>query len=122
MKLELDPRSGNLIHSFANGEVRVGSATFRDPVIVSIERVIANWSPPPVEQLALADLQPALELEPEVILLGTGASQRQPGIALTTAVLRLGVGIEVMSTAAACRTFNVLASEYRRVAAALFIE
>jgi uncharacterized protein len=122
VKLELDPRSGNLIHSFANGEVRVGGATFRDPVIVSIERIITDWSPPPVEKLSLADLQPALELEPEVILLGTGAAQRQPAIVLTTAVLHLGVGIEVMSTAAACRTFNVLASEYRRVAAALFIE
>jgi uncharacterized protein len=61
-------------------------------------------------------------MEPEVILLGTGSLQRQPPPALTTAVLRLGVGIEVMTTAAACRTYNVLVAEYRRVAAALFIE
>ena len=62
-----------------------------------------------------------LELEPEVILLGTGERQRFPPLALTTAILRLGIGIEVMNTAAACRTYNVLASELRRVAAALFI-
>jgi uncharacterized protein len=122
MQLDLDSSSGNLIRGFADGQITVGGATFREPLIVTADRIIADWSPPPPGQLTLADLQPVLDLEPEVILLGTGSRQCFPSMALITAVLRLGVGLETMSTAAACRTFNVLASEHRRVAAALFIE
>lgn len=121
MKLDLDKSEGNLIRGFADGQILSGGRVFRDPVIISMDRIITDWSPPPIEELALADLQVALELEPEVILLGTGSAQRYPPVTMTTAILRLGVGIEIMNTAAACRTFNVLASEYRRVAAALFI-
>lgn len=121
MKLDLDRNNGNLIRSFAGDQVLVGSTVFREPVIISMDSIIADWAPPPVESLSLADLRAALDLEPEVILLGTGPTQRRPPSAATAAILRLGVGIEVMNTAAACRTYNVLASEYRRVVAALFI-
>jgi uncharacterized protein len=75
-----------------------------------------------VADLALADFEPILALQPEVILLGTGARQQFPPAALLQAVLSRGVGLEVMATDAACRTFNVLASEYRRVAAALYTD
>ncbi len=122
MKLDLDKSSGNLIRGFAGGRILIGNDSFSAPLIVTLDRIIADWAPPPVEQLTLADLERVLELEPEVVLLGTGSSQRFPGMVLTTAVLRRGVGLEIMTTAAACRTFNVLASEYRRVAAALFID
>lgn len=121
MKLDLDRNSGNLIRSFAGDQVLVGNAIFREPVIVSMASIIADWAPPPVESLSLTDLQAAIDLEPEVILLGTGPTQLRPPAATVTAILRLGVGIEIMNTAAACRTYNVLATEYRRVVAALFI-
>ncbi len=122
MKLDLDKTGGNLIRSFSAGRVLVGDESFSRPVIVTTERIIADWRPPPPEQLALGDLQPVLELQPEVILLGTGSRQRFPTMVVTTAILRQGVGLEVMTTAAACRTYNVLASEYRRVVAALFVD
>jgi uncharacterized protein len=122
MKLDLDISGGILIQGFAGGELRAAGSTFSMPVIIGWESIITDWLPSPVEQLSLADLQPALDLDPEVLLLGTGKEHRHAPIGLTTAVLQLGVGIEVMNTAAACRTFNVLASEYRRVVAALFIE
>ena len=121
MKLDLDKGSGNLIRGFVGGQILIGENAIRSPVIVTIDQIIENWSPPAVEQLALADFERVLALEPEVILLGTGERQRFPSIALITAILRLGVGLEIMNTAAACRTYNVLASEYRRVAAVLFV-
>ena len=121
MKLDLDKSSGNFIRGFAGGQVLVGSEVFSSPVIITIDRIIADWSPPDVGQLSLADFTRVLELEPEVILLGTGERQRFPPLALTTAILSQGIGIEVMTTAAACRTFNVLASEFRKVAAVLFM-
>ena len=121
MKLDLERSSGNIIRGFSGREVTVGNESFREPVIVTAERVIPDWSPPPVGELTLGDFARLLELEPEVILLGTGVEQRFPSIAVTTAILERGIGLEVMTTAAACRTYNVLASEYRRVVAALFI-
>ncbi len=122
MKLDLDKSGGNLIRGFTGGRILIGDDSFSAPLIVTLDRIIADWAPPPVEQLVLTDLERVLELDPKVVLLGTGSSQRFPALTLTTAVLRRGIGLEIMTTAAACRTFNVLASEYRRVAAALFID
>jgi uncharacterized protein len=62
-----------------------------------------------------------LTLEPEIVLLGTGRRQQFPHPRLTQALLEQGVGVEVMDTAAACRTYNVIMLEGRRVAAALLL-
>jgi uncharacterized protein len=121
MKLDRDKSGGNLIRGFSGDEILIGTEVIRQPVIVTVDTIIRDWSPAAVEDLSLADLRPALELEPELILLGTGERQCFPSMALVCAVLRMGVGLEIMNTAAACRTYNVLVSEYRRVAAALFI-
>jgi uncharacterized protein len=121
VQLDPDQGKGNVIRSFSGGEVHVADGTFREPLIVTADRIITDWSPPAFEALTPADFERVLALEPEVILLGTGAGQRFLPAAVTHAILTRGVGLEVMSTAAACRTFNVLASEYRRVVAALYI-
>jgi uncharacterized protein len=121
VKLDLESQAGHVIRGLSTGEITIGTDVFRSPVIVSAERIIADWSPPPVHALTLADFDRLLELDPEVILVGTGAEQRFLSAALMAAILDRGIGIEVMTTAAACRTYNVLASEYRRVVAALFI-
>lgn len=121
MKLDRDSSGGNLIQNFSGGSIVIGTEVIGQPVIVTSDRIVRDWSPPPVHELALADFRPVLDLEPEVILLGTGQHQCFPSMAFTTAVLRLGVGLEIMTTAAACRTYNVMVSEYRRVAAALFV-
>jgi uncharacterized protein len=67
----------------------------------------------------MVSLRVAIELAPEVIVLGTGPNQQFPSPGLIAEVLRMGIGMEVMDTRAACRTYNILASEYRRVVAAL---
>jgi uncharacterized protein len=121
MKLDRDNSGVNLIRGFSGGEILIGADVIRQPVIVTVDTIIRDWSPPAVEQLTIADLRPVLEFEPDVILLGTGERQCFPSISLIATVLRMGVGLEIMDTAAACRTYNVLVSEYRRVAAALFI-
>jgi uncharacterized protein len=122
MKLDRDNSAGNVIRRFSGGEIQVGDLIIRQPVIVTVDRIITAWTPGPIGQLLLTDLQPILDLEPEVILLGTGPRQIFPPPAVSTAILQLGVGLEVMDTAAACRTFNVLVAEYRRVVAGLVIE
>jgi len=121
MKLDRDSSSGNVIRAFSAGRLIIGSATFTAPLILTAEQVIADWLPPPPDRLEIHDLQPALDLQPEVILLGTGVHQVFPSTALLAEILGRGIGIEVMGTGAACRTFNILAAEQRRVVAALMV-
>ena len=73
------------------------------------------------EQLQISDLEPAMTLEPQIILLGTGMSLTLPEVDLMAAAARRGIGLEIMDTPAACRTFNVLVHERRAVVAALFL-
>jgi len=85
--------------------------------ILSPRTLIEDWPVTDVTTLVPEDLQPLLELEPELVLLGSGATQAFPPPAAMAACLSRGIGLETMTNAAAARTFNVLASEGRRVAA-----
>jgi uncharacterized protein len=85
--------------------------------IVSPRALLEDWPVTDVAMLAPEDLQPFFDLEPELVLLGSGAAQAFPPQAAMAACLSRGIGIETMTNAAAARTFNVLASEGRRVVA-----
>ncbi len=122
MRFSSDPTEKNQIRSCAPGVVYLRDTSLHDHFIISAERIIADWNPPAIEALSLNDFAPALELQPDVILFGTGATQRFPDIALLTDIMRSGVAIEVMTTVAACRTFNVLINEQRAAVAALLVE
>lgn len=120
MKLNLVlPEGANLIRAYAPGELRVGDRTFRSSVVIAATALIEDWRPQSAADLAPADLEPLLALNPEVLLLGTGARQQFPGREVLAALYSRRVGFEVMDTAAACRTYNVLVAEGRTVVAAL---
>jgi uncharacterized protein len=121
MLLEPENRSALSIVSFSAGEIRLNDQVLTGPVILSSEKIVGEWAPPPFSELSIADFEQVLDQDPEVIIFGTGVKQRFPDGALATAILRQGIGFEVMDTAAACRTFNVLVSEYRKVIAALLV-
>jgi len=89
--------------------------------ILSPSTLQEEWAPNDIATLTPEDLAPLLALQPEVILLGTGDRQIFPSTAVLAAGLTRGVGIEVMTNAAAARTFNVLAGESRRVVAGFLI-
>jgi uncharacterized protein len=122
MQFDLEKSSGIVIRSFEAGKLRVNNQTYTTPVILTRDEVIADWSLPDFAELSIADFRLALDMNPEVILFGTGQVQRFPAIPLMTEIMRAGIGIEVMDTAAACRTFNVLVGERRNVVAALIID
>jgi uncharacterized protein len=111
----------NAITAYSVGEIRMRDRVFNASLIATREAVIAEWMPAPVEQLAIADFGRLLELAPEVVILGTGPRQRMPPPALFAAFASRGIGLEVMDTGAACRTYNVLLSEFREVAVALIV-
>ena len=119
MKLHAERGSGNYIQSVTRDAVLIGGTSYAGPVIVSAGRIITGWTPRPIPELKLDDFQVALDLDPEVILFGTGTTHRFAGNRLMTTIMSRGVGFEVMATAAACRTYNVLMAEDRRVVAAL---
>jgi uncharacterized protein len=122
LKLTLETSDVNLIRAWEPDAIRVGDEWLQQHLIVAADRIILDWQPPPPGQLSLADLEAAISLEPEIILLGTGAKLTTPDVALMAQVAASGIGLEIMDTPAACRTYNVLTHESRRVVAALFIE
>jgi len=89
-------------------------------VIVAPDRLLEDWRVATPAALALEHLEPALALLPEIVLLGTGAALEWPDADLMALCAARAVGLEIMTTPAACRTFNVLVHEQRRVVAALF--
>jgi uncharacterized protein len=122
MKLSLDkPSALYLIDGFTPRSVTVAKQEYRHSLILTPEQIFEPWNPPAVAALAIADFACLAALDLEVVLLGTGEKQIFPSQLLPVEFARGGVGFEVMATAAACRTYNILAGEGRKVAAALII-
>lgn len=113
------PGRHHVVRSVSAAGIQVGDSLFTKSLVLGARALIDDWPPTTVEELAEAHFEPILALEPEVVLLGTGARQEILHPSRLAPCHRQGVGIEVMSTEAACRTFNVLVIEERRVVAAL---
>ena len=122
MQFSRDPVAAVSIRRIERGEIVIGDVSYRQTVAVTVDRVIDEWRAVPVTSLAIADLEGLLTDEPEMLLLGTGWSPAQPPRELVFALARRGIGLEVMDTPAACRTFNILVGEGRRPSAVLTIE
>jgi uncharacterized protein len=121
MKFILDePGDGHVIQHYAEGEITINGVAYRENLLVMPDRVIPRWRPVDFSNLMTEDFVHLAELTPEIVILGTGSKQRFPKPDLTYPLMQERIGFEVMDTAAACRTFNILMSEGRRVAAALF--
>jgi len=89
--------------------------------IMTPSQLIRNWPPRAVDEICAEHLEIAADLNPEVLLIGTGDILVFPDVKLTYQLMDRGIGVEVMDTAAACRTYNVLMHEGRRVALAMVI-
>ena len=122
MKFALNTGSAaNLVKGYSATQVRVGEKVITHSFLLSATDIIEEWPPQKLDELRVEDLEPVFALKPEVVLLGSGERQRFPPTEVISAVLSRGIGFEVMDTGAACRTFNILVSEDRRVVAALFL-
>jgi uncharacterized protein len=116
---EADDSGGYLIGGYGPEGIRVGGRLLAGGLIVTPERLIEDWGPVEPARLDAGHLQTLIDLAPEVIVLGTGQVQVFPPPELYLRIMELGIGFEVMDTGAACRTYNILMAEGRRVAAAL---
>ena len=119
MKLHASvPGTANVINAYGEGYVMVNGARHDSSVIVTAERVV-SWDAQRFDSLEASHFELLKNLGLEIVLLGTGPKQRFPHPRLTAVLARAGIGVEVMDVQAACRTYNILVAEERRVAAAL---
>ena len=126
MKLHDNKPTGvNIFSGYGEGFVLVNGRRIEHSVVVLPDRIIEDWGATTFEALTAAHLEALAELDRDVVLLGTGARLRFPGPDLMRQVRQryaaTNMGLEVMDVQAACRTYNILIAEERKVAAALLI-
>ena len=121
IKFTRETSEANVVTAWEAGGVRIGEEWIRENLVLSGEEILRGWPASDPEALGLADLEPAMALDPEIIIVGTGTSLTLPDVDLMTEVAARGIGLEITDTPAACRTYNVLIHERRSVVAALFL-
>ncbi|MCL4745737.1 MAG: Mth938-like domain-containing protein [Burkholderiaceae bacterium] len=120
MKLqpEINPAL-NTVTAYGEGFVEINARRFEVALIVRPEGEVIAWEARQFELLAPEHFELIAAHAPDLVVLGTGARQRFPDPSLTASLARAAIGVEVMDTRAACRTYNILMSEGRKVLAAL---
>jgi uncharacterized protein len=120
MDLTLQNHGDHLfIRSVSEAGIQVVDDVYKTSIVLSAREIIPDWPVVSIDDIEQQHLERVLELNPEVVLIGTGNKQAFLPPELMMFFYQRNIGIEVMSTQAACRTFNVLVSESRNVAAAL---
>jgi uncharacterized protein len=114
-----DHGQGNLIRSYGSEGIQVGGSIYRGGLILTPRQIITDWGPVTVAALESRHILTLIDLYPEVIVLGTGPTQVFPDQSIFRLLVARRIGIEVMDTGAACRTYNILMAEARQVVAGL---
>lgn len=123
MKIELDTSSDDhyRIDAYQHGLITVNGVAHTSSLIISPAKVIAEWPPSAFSDLATQHIEQIIQLNPEIIILGTGQQLYFPAPELIEQIFEHEIGFEVMDTGAACRCYNLLVSEKRDVAAGLIM-
>lgn len=122
MKLELDTATSlYTIRSYRQGAIVVNDETLTQSFILMPDQLIREWEPQTFREVTRQHFVEIANLEPELVLFGTGTRMQFPSQELTRVLLHKNIGLETMDTAAACRSYNILMAEGRRVAAALLM-
>jgi uncharacterized protein len=122
LKLQSDPHSGaNTITGYGAGYVEINQTPYDHAVVLSSDGAISNWSAQTFEDLEASHFSQLVDLKPELILIGTGSRQRFPKPELLKDLIMAKIGFEIMDSQAACRTYNILVGEGRKVLLALIL-
>jgi uncharacterized protein len=120
MKFSEDAGRGHhRIDAYGQGRIVIDGRDFCTGLIVTPTRIVEGWGPQTPNGLSADHIAALVALDPQVIVIGTGARQVFPHPRVYAEALARGLGVEVMDTGAACRTYNILVGEGRRVAAGL---
>ncbi|HEX4332743.1 MAG TPA: Mth938-like domain-containing protein [Usitatibacter sp.] len=122
MKISRDSPDGrNAFTGYGDGWVEVNGQRHASSLVVSADRLDASWPAPSLESLTAAHFEAIARMAPEIVLLGTGRTFRFPDPQVLAPLHAARIGIEVMDTQAACRTYDILLGEGRNVVAALIL-
>jgi uncharacterized protein len=110
------------IRAYKPGFIQVNDTVYTESLIISANKLITNWTPQQLADLSAENLQAVTPLTPGILLIGTGEKLDFPALEVYGELLNQGIGVEIMDTGAACRTYNALTSEGRNVVAALIIK
>ena len=116
---EEDPTEGYFITAYDETSIQINGKNFDSSLIIAPDALDFNWAPTSINDLQSAHFSKIIELKPELVLLGSGQKLTFPAVELYAELIQLGIGVDVMDTGAACRTYNILMSEGRRVIAGL---
>lgn len=121
MKIELDEvlSAKNRIDAYSSEGLLINATHYEGSLIITPDRIITNWPPRSPDDLAVQHIQCLIDTDPEVLLLGTGSQLRFPTNSVLEPLIQARIGFEVMDTGAACRAYNFIMGEGRRVVAAL---
>ena len=109
------------IRSYTPGKIQINDTILTQSIIVSPNMLIKNWAPQTIAELTTDALSAIADLNPAILLIGTGSSHIFIKAEIYGHLINCGIGVEIMDTSAACRTYNALTAENRNVAAALII-
>lgn len=122
MQISLEQNTAkNQIDSYTLGQITINQTVYTQSILVTAD-IIQHWDIQTIHQLQRQHFDDILALKPELIILGTGKKLSFPAQSLCQSILLLGIGLEIMDTPSACRTFNILIAEDRNVVGALIIE
>lgn len=122
MELILDSNSAKYqIQNYCDNKIQINNHWYTKSLIISSEQLIENWPPQQIDELKSEHFSDILMLKPTIVIIGTGQQQHFIASNVLQDLISQQIGIEVMNTAAACRTFTVLTSEGRNVVAALIL-
>jgi uncharacterized protein len=116
-----DNQAAYQIRAYRPGFIQINETVYTSSIVISSNQIITDWRPQALGELTQTDLQIIIPLKPTILLLGTGETLLFPALELYGDLINLGIGVEIMDTSAACRTYNVLTAEDRNVVAALII-
>ena len=124
MKLHADIPSGSvhIVTHIGEGYVQVGEVRYTNHLVLSQDKIELGWAAHPVGQWQRADFEALVAWHPEVLLIGTGQHQHFPPLDMLRPLIEARIGFEIMDTARACHTYNILVGEGRQVVAALLLE
>lgn len=123
MKLHLDLNAGLLtFSSYGPGYVSVNGTRYQDSVLICGRDIVTDWAPNGFDGLDAEQFGRLGDMGAEIVLFGSGNRQRFPRPELLKILISKGIGLEVMDTKAACRTYNILVAEGRHVACGVIID
>lgn len=109
------------VRAYSSDGIQINETIYTQSLIISPTRLIEHWPPQSLRDLRAEHLSCIIELSPAILLIGTGETLEFPQLDVYGTLINEGIGIEIMNTGAACRTYNALTAENRNVAAALIL-